>query len=67
MNAIGGVKLYSKDYFKEFGIDLKFIKSKEVTYNQFDNDFISNLSIIDVLMFNSVERIKKLLNSFELK
>ncbi|MGZ2368731.1 WbqC family protein [Ancylomarina sp. YFZ004] len=66
-NLTGGVKLYSKDFFKQFGIELKFIESKKVTYDQCNCHFVENLSIIDVLMFNSVETTKKLLNSFELK
>jgi len=66
-NLIGGVELYSQDYFKEFGIDLKFVESEAVSYNQFDKEFINNLSIIDVLMFNSVRNTKKLLDFIKLK
>tara|TARA_R110001583_G_scaffold8896_2_gene41977 strand:- start:26170 stop:26865 length:696 start_codon:yes stop_codon:yes gene_type:complete len=67
INSIGGVELYSKDYFKQFGINLQFLDANKVTYNQFDNPFESNLSIIDVLMFNSIDRVKEYLNFFELK
>ncbi|GAA4015302.1 WbqC family protein [Actimicrobium antarcticum] len=59
VNAIGGVDLYSKKDFLTQGIDLKFIKSKNFEYPQFDEKFISSLSIVDVLMFNSVDVIKK--------
>ncbi len=66
INAIGGRELYSKKVFKENGIDLYFIKTSDIKYNQFKNKFIPNLSIIDVLMFNSKEQIKELLNQYTL-
>ncbi|MCB2312383.1 WbqC family protein [Clostridium tagluense] len=66
INAIGGMELYSKDKFKEQGIDLFFVKMKEIKYKQFNGDFIPNLSIIDVLMFNSKEEVKRLLSEYEL-
>lgn len=66
VNAIGGMELYKKDAFLENGIDLKFIKMDSIEYPQFKNDFISNLSIIDVMMFNSPEQIMKMLGCYEL-
>ena len=35
-------------------------------YNQFKEAFVPGLSIIDVLMFNSVEIIKEMLKQYEL-
>lgn len=67
VNAIGGIELYSTDEFRLSGIELKFIKSRPVEYPQFANEFVPWLSIIDVMMFNSVERIAEVINiSFEL-
>ncbi|PLR90843.1 WbqC family protein [Bacillus sp. T33-2] len=66
INAIGGVQLYSKHTFKMKDIDLLFLKPTEISYPQFGYPFISNLSIIDVLMFNSRDNIKDLLNRYEL-
>jgi hypothetical protein len=66
INSIGGKQLYSKNDFLNENIDLKYIKSNEIIYNQFNELFISNLSIIDVLMFNNKENIKVFLNDFEL-
>lgn len=66
INPIGGIELYSKENFKAKNINLHFIKSKPIQYTQFKNDFLPNLSIIDVLMFNSPETIKKMLNQYEL-
>lgn len=52
-NPIGGINIYSKQYFKENNIDLFFIKSNEIEYKQFDYKFTPYLSIIDVMMFNN--------------
>lgn len=66
INSIGGVELYDKIIFKQKGIKLNFIKSNPINYKQFNNEFIPWLSIIDVLMFNSKEEIKKYLNEYTL-
>ena len=66
INPIGGTDLYSKQLFKDHNIELFFIKTKEVTYNQNGNIFIPWLSIIDVMMFNSVEDVTKMLNNYGL-
>lgn len=58
VNAIGGMELYSKDTFLEKGIDLKFIQSKPFEYAQFGDAFVPWLSIIDVMMFNSLDAIQ---------
>lgn len=63
VNAFGGMELYSKNTFLEKGLKLKFIKSKPFVYAQFDNAFVPWLSIIDVMMFNSIDAIKACLNS----
>ncbi|PAC31204.1 WbqC family protein [Flectobacillus sp. BAB-3569] len=66
INPIGGIELYQKEVFEEKGIQLNFIKSKPVQYPQLKNDFVPWLSILDVLMFNSVEQIQTFLDSYEL-
>ena len=58
VNAIGGVELYSKEMFREKGIDIKFIQSKPFEYPQFGDEFVPWLSIIDVMMFNPLDMIK---------
>lgn len=67
INSIGGKNLYRKDIFLDNGINLYFIKTKKVEYKQFNNCFVPNLSIIDIMMFNSVETIKEMLNCYELE
>lgn len=65
-NAIGGRELYSKETFRANNLNLLFIESNIEPYNQNlkNNEFIPNLSIIDVLMNNSKEKIKELLNQY---
>ena len=63
VNAIGGMELYSKDEFRARGIELSFIRSKSFAYPQFGADFVPWLSIIDVLMFNSMESIRECIRS----
>jgi len=58
VNASGGMELYSKEMFREKGIDLKFIQSKPFKYAQFSNAFVPWLSIIDVMMFNPLDTIQ---------
>lgn len=65
-NAIGGQELYSYEEFKQNEIELKFLKTEFINYNQFKNEFIENLSILDVMMFNSKYEIKKYLERYEL-
>ncbi|WP_236636563.1 WbqC family protein [Exiguobacterium sp. SH0S2] len=66
INAIGGTALYDKAMFAEAGVELDFIKMDPVTYRQFNEPFTPNLSIIDVLMFNSKPKVRELLNAYTL-
>jgi len=65
-NAIGGIDLYSFYLFREFGLQLKFIKTKKIQYNQFNHIFQENLSILDIMMFNSTEQIAQMLQEYDL-
>ena len=65
INSIGGADLYSKEQFEECNIKLSFIKTQLIEYKQFNNQFVPDLSILDVLMFNSVEQTNELLNKYE--
>lgn len=66
INPIGGINLYNKSNFIDRGVELLFLKSDELKYNQFENEFVTWLSIIDVLMFNNCINIKKILNKYKL-
>ncbi|WP_201353775.1 WbqC family protein [Hydrogenimonas urashimensis] len=66
INAIGGQKLYSKEKFAKHGIRLNFIQTHVIQYKQFNDSFVPNLSIIDVMMFNSKKDLKIFLNEYSL-
>jgi hypothetical protein len=66
INPIGGKTLYDKCAFAKSGIELSFHRMSDITYNQFKDTFVPNLSIIDVMMFNSKKTIQNLLNFYEL-
>jgi len=66
VNAPGGIDLYELGAFKMSNIELYFLKATEVVYPQFNNYFVKNLSILDVLMFNSPDDISNHLLKFEL-
>ena len=67
INPIGGLELYDKEVFKASGIELQFLKANPITYQQYENEFVMFLSIIDVMMFNSVGDIKKFItNEFQI-
>ncbi|MEQ1881689.1 MAG: WbqC family protein [Burkholderiales bacterium] len=63
VNAIGGEGLYSMDAFRAKRIDLKFIHSKPFEYAQFGAPFVPWLSIIDVMMFNSLDSVRSCISS----
>lgn len=67
INPIGGKELYDKESFNKEGIDLRFIKSKNIEYTQFDHKFVPWLSIIDILMFNEIKQVKSYLTEYELE
>lgn len=66
INSIGGSTLYNKEEFLLKGIDLYFIQGKLDSYKQFNNDSITGLSIIDVLMFNDRSEIIKMIKNYKI-
>lgn len=68
INPQGGKEIYSKAYFKEKRINLRFLTPQAIPYPQFGETFVPWLSILDVMMFNSREKItNELLNAFSLE
>ena len=63
LNPIGGTELYSERAFAERNIKLRFLKSKAIEYKQFDSSFVPWLSILDVVMFNPLERVNAWIKS----
>jgi hypothetical protein len=63
INPVGGLNLYANERFFQNGIELIFLKPLPFEYSQFNNNFISWLSIIDVIMFNPKEKITSYISS----
>jgi hypothetical protein len=57
VNPVGGQGLYDAEAFAARGVELRFLRSPEISYPQFAAPFVPMLSIIDVMMFNAVEAI----------
>ena len=66
INPLGGKELYCKEHFRENDVKLSFIENRIIEYSQSTNDFVEGLSIIDVLMFNSKEQAKKMLDLYKI-
>ncbi|MBL7214322.1 MAG: WbqC family protein [Phycisphaerae bacterium] len=66
VNPIGGIDLYNPTDFQKKGVKLQFLQSEIKPYKQFGNHFIPNLSIIDVMMFNSKQEVLNMLKQYTL-
>lgn len=66
INPIGGVDLYNSEVFKRQNIELLFLNSSVPKYTQFGGEFVSHLSIIDILMFNHKDDVKQMLTMYTL-
>lgn len=65
LNSIGGTALYSRDAFQARGIALGFLQPRSIAYPQFHGAFVPRLSILDVLMFNSRDQVRVMLDEFD--
>jgi hypothetical protein len=63
VNLPGGFRLFSEDKFLNNGIKLNFIQPIPRRYTQFSHDFVRGLSIIDILMWNSLSEIRDMLKN----
>lgn len=67
-NAVGGKNLYDQEEFREHGITLNFVDSLPQVYSQLHTrEFVSGLSMIDVLMNNTKDKVNSLLESYQIK
>jgi WbqC-like protein family len=67
INAIGGFSLYNTQTFQSQNINLLFLQPNNIQYTQSDKyPFIPWLSIIDVLMFNDIDKVKSFLSDYKL-
>lgn len=67
LNPIGGLELYDQESFLKNGVELHFLRARPDPYPHFSTEFIPFLSIIDVMMFNSRERVNMMLTNFTLE
>ena len=63
VNPVGGRDLYAHEEFAAQGVKLQFFQFAEREYPQFSSAFVARLSIIDALMFNSLDDIRTLINA----
>jgi hypothetical protein len=66
INPIGGRELYSVAAFAGRGVELRFLQPRPAPYRQFGDPFVANLSIVDVLMFNSRDAVRRMLSEYDL-
>lgn len=70
INPIGGADLYDKEFFRGKGVDVYFLESELISYEQqtvSGISFLPGLSIIDIIMCNSSSVINEKLMRFSLK
>jgi hypothetical protein len=65
-NPVGGTDLYHQEAFRECGITLRFLEARNERYEQRCDTWVPFLSVLDVLMFNSIEEIGQLLTKYRL-
>lgn len=63
-NPIGGLELYDNESFESKNMKLNFMKSNPIEYPQLGKAFVPWLSMIDVMMFNDKDTIKRYLEDF---
>jgi hypothetical protein len=67
INPIGGKSFFDVNKYHEHNINVSFLKTIPKTYYQFSNTFTPFLSILEVMMFNSPEQIREMLDDYELE
>ena len=66
INPPGGMEIFDQKKFENAGVELKFLKIELEPYAQRRQSFEPGLSILDVMMFNSPERINEMLDNYQL-
>lgn len=67
VNLPSGRALYDAEQFRSLGVELCFIRSRPVAYDQPGGGFVADLSIIDALMWAPVERVAAWLDAFDVE
>ncbi len=63
-NAPGGKAFYDPAKYEKNGLNIEFLQNNLRPYDQGLDHFIDSLSIIDVLMFNTPEEIREMINDY---
>ena len=66
INPLGGKKIFKKEEFENAGVRLSFLQPMLAPYPQGRDSFLSGLSILDVMMFNSHEEMHDLMRGYVL-
>lgn len=66
VNLIGGLDLYDRRIFISKDIKLNFIETQKIKYKQFNNKFVSSLSLIDIMMHNNKDIVSNMLENYRL-
>lgn len=63
-NPEGGIEFFDCKKYEKEGININFLRINLQTYSQKRHEFEEGLSIIDVMMFNSPEKINEMLDRY---
>jgi hypothetical protein len=66
LNPVGGKSLFKDTEFNQRGIKLEFLETHKYSYSTYPFKFADDLSVIDVMMWNSAEEIRSILNNFSI-
>lgn len=64
INAPGGKAFYNVSKYTEAGLTINFLQNNLRSYDQKNGEFIPGLSIIDVMMFNSPNEMREMLEDY---
>lgn len=67
VNPIGGMSFFDIKKYQDNGIKINFLENNLLEYSQTKFPFINGLSIIDVMMFNSVDETNYLIDNITIK
>jgi len=66
INPQGGAALFDEDEFLGRNIELRFLKANLTPYAQRRSEFVSGLSIVDVMMWNDKDKILDMLEDYQI-
>lgn len=63
-NAPGGKEFYDTEKYRNSGLNIEFLQNNLRAYDQGLDTFAEGLSIIDVLMFNTVDEVRDMIEDY---